>query len=403
LPEASATIGAESPRPPPIDKDSVRSASSPRPLPPPKEIGTSNQNLFQIAKAHTDSLALQKVEPAQTQKKKNNPFFTQLAQIRQWIRESTKKARAGANPKARGAAPTKGGQIVGPTLHGRRVSRMSNSSTYRYSNSHTRPDYQRALTGAAAAVLASAAATNSGSGMASTATPHKRLSVSPAPPTPRSSTYRRASSGLRGRKSTSSSVSSIRSIHVAQHQHTLSKASSTSSASTSLASPTGSASVKHAPSVGSARSPSSVVKMLPSPPISNHSAGTPVDGGADSGGGGEKTPKGPRKPLSVNTESTAAFGTLPPPSPGILFAKRKRSPFKGPMLSLSLGGFGASSGSKAVRGQGGESLSRSSSQRKRSGEQLTICEEDEDEDGVELVDEFSPVKPGETVEMTDER
>jgi hypothetical protein len=196
-------------------------------------------------------------------------------------------------------------------------------------------------------------------------------------------------------------VSSIRSIHAVQHQHTLSMASSTSSASTSLASPTGSASVKHA-SVG-ARSPSSAIKVLPSPPISIHSTGTPVDGSGDFGTGGEKTPKGPRTPLTVNTESVAAFGALPPPSPGILFAKRKRSPFKGPMLSLSLGGFGSSSGSKAVRGQGGESLSRSSSQRKRSGEQLTICEEDEDEDGVELVDEFSPVKPGETVEMTDER
>lgn len=336
-------------------------------------------------------MALQKTEPVQTQKKKNHPFFNQLAQIRQWIRESTKKARSGANPNARGATPAKAGQIIGPTLHGRRVSRMSNSSTYRYSNSHARSDYQRTLSGAAAAVIASAAA--NGGGMASTTTPHKRLSVSPAPPTPRSSSYRRASSGLRGRKSTSSSVSSIRSIHAA-HQHTLSMASSTSSASTSLASPTGS---KHA-SVG-ARSPSSVVKMLPSPPLSNYSAGTPVDGSVEAGSGGERTPKGPRTPLTVNMESTAAFDALPPPSPGILFAKRKRSPFKGPMLSLALGGFGASAGNKAVRGQGGDSLSRSSSQRKRSGEQLTICEEDEDEDGVELVDEFSPVKPGETVEM----
>jgi hypothetical protein len=399
LPEASATIGAESPRPPPIDKDSVRSASSPRPLPPPKEPNTPKSNL-QLAKAHTDSTALQRVDTAQLEKKKAHPFFTQLAQIRQWIRESTKKARATANPKARGGPPAKpGGQLVGPTLHGRRVSRMSNSSTYRYSNSHARPDYQRALSGAAAAVLASAAAANSG-GIATT--PHKRMSVSPAPPTPRSSTYRRASSGLRGRKSTSSSVSSIRSIHAVQHGHTLSMASSTSSASTSLASPTGSASFKQHASV-STRSPSSVIKVLPAPPAGQT---TPVSdrGGGENGDSGEKAGgKGPRKPLTVNTESVAAFGALPPPSPGILFAKRKRSPFKGPMLSLSLSGFGASSGNKAVRGQGGESLSRSSSQRKRSGEQLTICEEDEDEDGVELVDEFSPIKVGETVEMIDER
>jgi hypothetical protein len=103
-----------------------------------------------------------------------------------------------------------------------------------------------------------------------------------------------------------------------------------------------------------------------------------------------------RKPLTINTESVAAFGALPPPSPGILFAKRKRSPFKGPMLSI---GIGAGSGKPR-----GDSLSRSSSQRKRSGE-LTIAEEDEDEDddAVELVDEFSPVRPGEIVEVSDER
>jgi hypothetical protein len=81
-----------------------------------------------------------------------------------------------------------------------------------------------------------------------------------------------------------------------------------------------------------------------------------------------------------------------------MFAKRKRSPFKGPMLSLSIG----SGKSRA------DPLSRSSSaQRKRSGEEAAIQEEDEDEEDfedIEVVDEFSPVKPGdEIVEVSDER
>jgi hypothetical protein len=88
-----------------------------------------------------------------------------------------------------------------------------------------------------------------------------------------------------------------------------------------------------------------------------------------------------------------------------MFAKRKRSPFKGPMLSLSTAGFGTPS--KSGRSEG--SVSRSSSvQRKRSSE-LAIQEEDEEEgleeyeEGVEMVDEFSPVKPGEVVEVLESR
>jgi hypothetical protein len=73
-----------------------------------------------------------------------------------------------------------------------------------------------------------------------------------------------------------------------------------------------------------------------------------------------------------------------------MFAKRKRSPFKGPMLSVHTG----SSSSK----NRGDSLSRSSSQHRRKSGELIIEEEDEDEEeGVEVVEEFSPVKPGEVV------
>ena len=96
-------------------------------------------------------------------------------------------------------------------------------------------------------------------------------------------------------------------------------------------------------------------------------------------------------------EVNAAFNTLPPPSPGLIFARRKRNLFKGPMLSVAgLGpGFGTARGS---RGAGEASSRRSSGQGggagRRSGE--IIEEEDEDEeaeeeDDIEEVDEFSPI------------
>jgi hypothetical protein len=50
------------------------------------------------------------------------------------------------------------------------------------------------------------------------------------------------------------------------------------------------------------------------------------------------------------------------------------------------------------------SLSRSGSVKGRPSGELVIQEEDEDEeDGVEVVEEFSPVKPGEIAEITEER
>jgi hypothetical protein len=97
---------------------------------------------------------------------------------------------------------------------------------------------------------------------------------------------------------------------------------------------------------------------------------------------------------------------MPPPSPGLsVFARRKRSVFKGPGgLALSLPGLGGVGSS----GNRGERVSRSGSvQGRRSGE--VIEEEDEElgeleevlgeEDEVEEVEEFSPVKADEVVEM----
>ncbi|KAF4538494.1 Serine threonine protein kinase [Lasiodiplodia theobromae] len=148
------------------------------------------------------------------------------------------------------------------------------------------------------------------------------------------------------------------------------QASSTSSAS--LASPSVSS--------RTARSPHQSVKVLPATPT------------------GTTFPSNIRLVRATAAESAAAFGGLPPPSPGVLFAKRKRSPFKGPALSLNTGG------SPIVRGRG-EGGSRTSSVQGRKSGELVIEEENEDileeeeEEDIEEVEAFSPVlAPGEYLE-----
>jgi hypothetical protein len=91
-----------------------------------------------------------------------------------------------------------------------------------------------------------------------------------------------------------------------------------------------------------------------------------------------------------NFNEGAAWGS---PGGGLVFAKRKKNLFKGPMLNTSVAGGARESGS-ASRGQ---SHSRSTSLAgRRSGE--IIQEEDEDE--IEEVDAFSPVTgPGESEEI----
>lgn len=357
LPESASTAGAELIKPPPpTDMESVRSVSSSRPPPPPpKEARISRTNLLQVVQTNPDILG--PANDAVHRGRKNHPFWTQLAQLKHWFKESTKKAKGplGSNSRSAIQKPTHNIQAN----HTRRISRISNSSTYRYSNSHVRPDVSRANSGTYPPAINTA-------GGAST----RRVSLSPSPLTPRSSSYNRRSSGLRGRKSTSSSVSSIRSMH---HKKSLSKASSTSSVTASLASPSGSSTTfKNVP-----RSPHATVKVLPATPT-NTSFPTNIR---------KKQGQG----LSVNTEFSAAFSGLPPASPGILFARRKRSPFKGPSLSLNPG--------LGTIKQGRDSLSRSSSVNRKHSSDMAIQEEDEEEyeEGVEIVDEFSPLKPGEHI------
>jgi hypothetical protein len=84
---------------------------------------------------------------------------------------------------------------------------------------------------------------------------------------------------------------------------------------------------------------------------------------------------------------------MPPHSPGLVFAKRKRSVFKGPMLNVNTGvGGGGSMGNGGWRsrsGEGGSGSRGTSSQGRRSGEILGITEEDEEEEEeIEEVETF---------------
>jgi hypothetical protein len=281
----------------------------------------------------------------------NHPFLSQLASLKHWFKENAKRARSPNATKSNPPLPQNLAQLR-PRPNVRRYSTASSTASFRYSNSHLRQELgtPRVLQAQRPPM------TTNGSGI------HKRSSLSPSPLTPRSS-YRRSASGLRGRKSTSSSLSSVRSIH---HVHSHSKASSTSSTTASVASPTGSTSVKLA------RSPHSSVKVLPATPTSTTFPSN------------IRLVRGHAPDALSLSEGGAAFSSLPPPSPGLpIFAKRKRSVFKGPMLSLS---------TVSRRDTG----SRSNSVQGRRSEEA-IAEEDEEDLEVEEVEEFSPIKFGEQV------
>lgn len=290
------------------------------------------------------------------------PFLAQLASLKHWFKESAKRARS-RSPGSKSSKSPKAnqGKLTKPD-DTRRPSVSASTNTAR-PLSQVRPESQNRSSYIATTPQRPRVSTRASSGS------NKRSSLSPGPMTPRSS-YRRSSAGLRGRKSTSSSVSSIRTIH---HAHTHSKASSTSS-TPSIASPSISTTSR------TGRSPHQSVKVLPATPT------------------GSTFPSGIRLVRATAAESAAAFGSLPPQSPGILFAKRKRSPFKGPGLGFNPGG------SPAARGRSEGGSRNSSVQGRKSGE-LIIEEEDEDmleemeeEEEVEEVEAFSPVLAGEYLE-----
>lgn len=370
---------AEELPPPPIDKHSIRSNSSSRnrPPPPPKDNRRSRSSMLQVVQTNPDLLGPNGFN-SRRRRFAHQPFLSQFAALRNWFKEMPKRAKSpgskgsGGSPKVPPkSAPSDSRQPQTPTSNGHRISSTPSRPDVAHRNSY--PPRPRMSTSNSVGSL------------------NKRPSLSPAPLTPHSS-YRR-SSGLRGRKSTSSSISSIRSIH---HHHSHSKASSTSSAS--LASPAISTPGHSSKPSGSRNSPHPSVKVLPAVPASDRNIPSNI--------------RIVRAPATTLSEASSAFGGLPPPSPGLVFAKRKRNLFKGPMLSVNthLGAGRSSSGpipSFGIPGSGGrrrdgDSVSRGTSvQGRRSGE-LAIQEEDEEEDEedgmeVEEVERFSPVEEDETI------
>ncbi|OBR04332.1 Serine threonine protein kinase [Colletotrichum higginsianum IMI 349063] len=430
LPEHSKENGSpntEEP-PPPIDKDSIRSASTSRnrrPVPPPKEgVIRSARSRGSTLHLVTTSEALAtngtpERPPEQQQKVRKKPSQAIIAHWKNWTHWFLENTRRGRHANKRGSHSTpnlvdKNGSVAGnSSKHSKDTSPRPQTSKYSttdeavsqvkaglprgvMANGHL----NKALPGQRGSGGFNSPVTGAGSTPSHMpsriTTSYKRQSLSPSPMTPRT-TMRRSSAGLRGRKSTSSSVSSIRSMP--HHHHSHSKASSTSSngsVSTSMSKNT----------LQRGQSPHHSVKVLPA---------TPTTTAFPSNIRLVRGP-GPPAPLALFNEGMPPppiSGMQAPGSPnffsqggGIQFAKRKRNIFKGPMLAFG-GGGGASAGAgggSATRSTG-SSHSRSVSASgigRRSGE-VTIQEEEEGEEAeeeIEEVDAFSPVVggPGERIE-----
>ncbi|GAB7357780.1 hypothetical protein MBLNU459_g0428t1 [Dothideomycetes sp. NU459] len=404
-----------------------RSDSSTRlkPAPPPKELPrrpapatrNSSNHALQLTRTKTELLAVPPYNP-----KRKRPFKDQLANIKHWFKESTKRTGVKSPALARGsgqAASYANVQEAAPNHELRRGS-TSELLQIRKSANLQRPDIPGRATYAGRPTVSTANSYISEAGRAPRskrvslspgARGHskrqslspggrshgKRLSLSPAPiGTPRSSVYRY--SGLRGRKS--SSVSSVSSIMSFQPQHpTHSRASSKSSTSMASPKPSSSSFVPRSPQPSAG-----AIKVLP-PSTPTSATGTLPAG----------IRLNRRPPMSLgalptfdNRNVNNPFNGFGPPSPGMhpVFAKKKRSVFKGPNLTNP-----SSRGRTTGSGDGSRGTSV---QGRRSGE--IIAEEDEDEgptlreeDGeegeeeemeIEEVDRFTPSAPATTVDET---
>ena len=367
LPEGSALESPASPTPPPpIEKDPVRSSSSSRqrPPPPPKEPSKTRSSKLKVISASQELLKPPNAPNGYTKrsgKRHQHAIINQLASIKHWFVDSAKRAKS---PSVKSETST----LKVPQ------ERRSPADTLR---SPTLPTPHR--TTPPSAITPTRHSVTSHPTPPRMGTNHHRSSLSPGPLTPRSVSFRRAS-GLRGRKSTSSSVSSIRSIH---RPPAHSKASSTSSTSNSVTS-----SALHHSSAGKSsgqhriHSPHNSVKVLPA---------TPTFGAF------------PSNIRLVRAPPQSNYNEPYGPSPSLIFAKRRKTPFRGPALALgttaniySPGTSRAVSTSGAHRGrdQSVGSHRSASAAGRRSGEII----EEEDEDEIEAVDAFSPL-PGEAEEV----
>ncbi|KAK5112970.1 hypothetical protein LTR62_003792 [Meristemomyces frigidus] len=366
-------------RPPPPPKDTSVVVPRPRPRNSPR-----SNSMLRYSTVNPDLLSPAYVPPPQRKRRTfyPQPLKEQLAWVKHWFKEGAKRAKSpnSADGKKGKTSPTPGSDGSSNGLSQLGVPEIQRTLTgplpqHRKASVGDRPGLQSRATMPARPRINTMSSTESRNSLQ-----RNRTSLSPGTMTPHSS-YRRSSAGLRGRKSTSSSVSSIRSAYqsVGGHQHTHSKASSTSS---SVASPSG---MSTASGVRNARSPHASVKVLPA---------TPTNGTFPSGLRINRRPvPGGLGTLPTFAESSSRPGfSLPPGSPSLpVFARRKRSVFKGP-LSGSPSAFG--------RAAAGNSSRSGSVPGRRSGEMIMgITEEDEEDaeldaeyedEEVEEVDQFGP-------------
>lgn len=400
LPEGSTIGKRESPPPPvPLEKDGTRSASSSRPPPPPKEHPRRSSNIRLNVPPIPESLALTNgIQKRRSSRRHQLPLLNQLVSLKHWLLESAKRARSPGKPSPT-ASSHKGGSVkdkdstqdpksgsTSPLVHQRNVSQATDGS---YSSTG------RSITPKSGRYLVNASSSRPSSLVLQprVETRHRRHrdSLSPSPLTSHSS-FRRNQAGLRGRKSTSSSVSSIRSIH---HQHSQSKASSISSNSVDTI---------QTPTTKTGRSPHSSIKVLPATPSSSTTFPSNIRLVRSSFGSteGAAFDEGALGLVHGNPGGHASAGV------SVIFARRKKSAFKGPTLYTSPFGHSISGGpgtpglqaredggSDRVRGVG-RSVSGRSHSRKRGSVVIEEEEEEENEEDeeVEEVEAFSPVETG---------
>lgn len=394
LPEGAAVGSpdeAKSPLPPqPIDKDSIRSKSSSRPPIPPKERKRRSSQL-QIVTTNREILSpVNGINKGRLKNHTSHQFLRQLTAIKHWLVDSAKRTRSPAKSPPQNSKGLNGNESLtakgvgfvntSALTHGNHVRDTSGAS------GGTRSSFGAGLTPSMSNPEADGARNHqqraAGVNLDTARVHQHRNSLSPSPITPRSS-YRRGSGGLRGRKSTSSSLSSIRSM---PRHPTHSKASSASSNSVDTLHSPGSRSV--------GRSPHSSIKVLPATPTS------------------PAIPSNSRFVRNGDPEAVKAFAnpendSSPVPflgiqTTGLMFARRKKSAFKGPMLNSSFFGsiVGPGHASPMIRNREGSDtrlnfglrdLTRRSSGAKRSTRRKSQIIEEEEEEDVEEVETFSPV------------
>ncbi|KAL2439082.1 Serine/threonine-protein kinase ppk16 [Exophiala dermatitidis] len=356
LPEGDVapSAGTSTPPPPPIDKDSIRSYSGSRPPLPPKERSRRSSTL-QLVASNPDLLSsLHGVSKSRGGRLHNRRFLTAL---KHWFVESTKRARSPGTPKSDKTANGHMGNQQASKSANALYSTDRNGRFVSGNGESNRSSYGSALAPATANTNSTATAA-AGQGTKSTTLPrvdssnrgksHRNSASSPSPLTPRSS-YRRSSTGLRGRKSTSSSVSSIRSMPRQTSHH--SKASSQSSNSLDTIHSSGPGPSKTGSGTYTSRSPHSSIKVLPATPTtaSNNFYRLATSSAADR----LESQNNSNKPAFLNlsgtrnNDETSFGGGIPGPGTpqagtfgggagtgtGVMFARRKKSPFKGPMLN----------------------------------------------------------------------